>query len=86
MHGNRSPLADPKMRGMFTGLELSDSLNDLARKFNVTLEVRCSYHALRLKTHIQAIALQTKHIVDEMNARGHQINSIYMSGALRFPS
>lgn len=66
MHGNRSPLADPKMRGMFTGLELSDSLNDLARKFNVTLE---------------AIALQTKHIVDEMNSRGHQINSIYMSGS-----
>ncbi|RXK34702.1 ribitol kinase [Tremella mesenterica] len=66
MHGNRSPLADPKMRGMLTGIELSDSLNDLARKFNVTLE---------------AICLQTRHIVDEMNAKGHRINSIYMSGS-----
>jgi ribulose kinase len=53
------------MKGMITGLQLDDSLNDLARKFNVTLE---------------AIALQTRHIVDEMNAKGHKIDSIYMSG------
>jgi ribulose kinase len=37
----------------------------LARKYNVTLE---------------AIALQTRHIVDEMNSKGHDITSIYMSG------
>lgn len=54
------------MRGMISGLELDDSLDDLAAKFNVTLE---------------AIALQTRHIVDEMNARGHSIDSIYMSGS-----
>ena len=42
-----------------------DGLGDLARKFNVTLE---------------AIALQTRHIVDEMNAKGHSIRSIYVSG------
>ncbi|KAG5650779.1 hypothetical protein H0H81_011077 [Sphagnurus paluster] len=64
-HGNRSPIADPRMRGSFVGLELDSGLSDLARKYNVTLE---------------AIALQTRHIVDEMNARGHQIRSIYMSG------
>ena len=29
---------------------------------------------------MEAIALQTRHIVDEMNAKGHQITSIYMSG------
>lgn len=29
------------MKGMITGLTLDDSLNDLARKFNVTLEVSC---------------------------------------------
>lgn len=40
-------------------------LTDLARKFNVTLE---------------AIALQTRHIVDQMNNKGHTIQSIYMSG------
>jgi ribulose kinase len=42
-----------------------DGLGDLARKFNLTLE---------------GIALQTRHIVDEMNAKGHAIQSIYMSG------
>lgn len=41
LHGNRSPLADPKMKGMITGLELDESLDDLAKKFNVTLEVSC---------------------------------------------
>ncbi|ODO09732.1 hypothetical protein I350_01948 [Cryptococcus amylolentus CBS 6273] len=66
LHGNRSPLADSRMRGMITGLVLDDGLNDLAAKFNVTLE---------------AIALQTRHIVDEMNERGHKIDSIYMSGS-----
>lgn len=29
---------------------------------------------------MEAIALQTRHIVDEMNAKGHQVRSIYMSG------
>ncbi|KAI0786483.1 Pentulose kinase [Abortiporus biennis] len=65
LHGNRSPLADPRMRGSIVGLALDDSLDDLARKFSITLE---------------AIALQTKHIVDEMNSKGHSINAIYMSG------
>ena len=37
--GNRSPLADPRMKGMITGLALDDHLTDLAAKFNVTLEV-----------------------------------------------
>ena len=45
--------------------EQDSGLHDLARKFNVTLE---------------AIALQTRHIVDQMNAKGHSIRSIYMSG------
>ena len=54
------------MRGSIVGLRLDDTLNDLARKYNLALE---------------AIALQTRHIVDEMNARGHAITSIYMSGS-----
>ncbi|THV00590.1 Pentulose kinase [Dendrothele bispora CBS 962.96] len=65
LHGNRSPIADPRMRGSIVGLALDDGLSDLARKYNVTLE---------------AIALQTRHIVDEMNEKGHAITSIYMSG------
>ncbi|KAG8981917.1 hypothetical protein FRC05_000059 [Tulasnella sp. 425] len=65
-HGNRSPLADPRMRGSITGLSLDSSLADLALRFNVTLE---------------AIALQTRQIVDQMNSHGHSIKSIYMSGS-----
>lgn len=37
--GNRSPLADPTMRGMFMGLTLDSGVGDLAMKFHVTLEV-----------------------------------------------
>jgi len=65
LHGNRSPLADSRMRGSFVGLSLDNSVNDLALKFNVTLE---------------AIALQTRHILDEMNAHGYDVQGIYMSG------
>lgn len=82
--GNRSPLADSKMKGMITGLTLDDSLNDLARKFNVTLEASCTTARIMVMVIsadcLQAIALQTRHIVDEMNAKGHKIDSIYMSG------
>ena len=46
-------------------LAQDDTINDLARKYNVTME---------------AIALQTKHIVDEMNDKGHEIRSIFLSG------
>jgi len=53
------------MRGSFVGLALDSSLADLALKFNVTLE---------------AIALQTRHIVDTLNANGHSIREIYISG------
>ncbi|KAF9268339.1 Pentulose kinase [Marasmius fiardii PR-910] len=65
LHGNRSPIADPRMRGSFVGLALDDGIQDLARKYYLTLE---------------AIALQTRHIVDEMNVKGHSITSIHMSG------
>ena len=29
---------------------------------------------------MEAIALQTKHIVDEMNGKGHEIRTIFLSG------
>ncbi|KDQ65060.1 hypothetical protein JAAARDRAFT_28723 [Jaapia argillacea MUCL 33604] len=65
LHGNRSPIADPKMRGSIMGLALDSSLTDLSKKFSLTLE---------------SIALQTRHIIDTLNTSGHSISSIYMSG------
>ncbi|KZV86423.1 Pentulose kinase [Exidia glandulosa HHB12029] len=65
LHGNRSPLADPRMRGAIMGLSLDAGLGDLARKFYLALE---------------AIALQTRHIVDAMREKGHTIDSIFLSG------
>lgn len=65
LHGNRSPLADSSMRGLISGLRLDQSLNDLALKYFATLE---------------AISLQTRHIIESMNQKGHKIKSLYMSG------
>ncbi|KAJ7283355.1 Pentulose kinase [Mycena rebaudengoi] len=65
LHGNRSPLADPRMRGALVGLALDATPGDLARKYHLTLE---------------AIALQTRHIIDTLNAAGHDIKTICVSG------
>jgi len=65
LYGNRSPLADTTLRGIISGLSLDRSRSDLARRYVLTLE---------------AISLQTRHIVEEMNAKGHVINAIYLSG------
>jgi len=64
-HGNRSPLADSGMRGMITGQKLDRGVSDLALRYFATLE---------------GIALQTRQIVESLNSKGHEINSIYMSG------
>ncbi|KAF8485225.1 Pentulose kinase [Russula ochroleuca] len=66
LHGNRSPIADPRMRGSIVGLTLDSSLHDLARKYALALE---------------AIALQTRHIVDKLNDAGHSIRALYLSGS-----
>lgn len=65
LHGNRSPLADSSMRGLISGLRLDSGANDLALKYYATLE---------------AICLQTRHIVDSLNSSGHSIKRLYMSG------
>ncbi|GAA5935503.1 hypothetical protein JCM1841_003912 [Sporobolomyces salmonicolor] len=67
LHGNRSPLADPDMRGMLIGMQLDKNISDLALRYYATGE---------------AIALQTRQIIDEMNRNGHKIESIFMSGGL----
>ena len=64
-HGNRSPRADPTLRGVVAGLKLTDSLDSLAILYLAT---------------IQAIAHGTRHIVDAMIAAGYGIDTLVVCG------
>ncbi len=64
-HGNRSPRADASLRGMISGLRLSDSREELALMYLAT---------------IQAIAHGTRHIIDQMNEAGYEIETIIAAG------
>ena len=64
-HGNRSPRADATLRGMVSGLRLTDSVDSLALLYLAT---------------VQAIALGTRHIVHEMNAAGYRIRTLIACG------
>ncbi|XP_029642158.1 FGGY carbohydrate kinase domain-containing protein isoform X3 [Octopus sinensis] len=67
-HGNRSPLADPTLRGMISGLRLSSSQKELCLHYLAT---------------VQALAYGTKHIIQELEKYGHNINVVHMCGGLR---
>lgn len=64
-HGNRSPRADATLRGMVSGLRISDTVDDLALLYLAT---------------IQAVAHGTKHIVDTLNASGYRIDTMFACG------
>jgi FGGY-family pentulose kinase len=64
-HGNRSPRANPNLRGMISGLQLSATIDDLALLYLAA---------------IQAIAYQVRHIVEEMNRQGYRISKIFACG------
>ena len=64
-HGNRSPRANPTLRGMVSGLTLSASIDDLALIYLAT---------------IQAIAYGLRHILEEMDAKGYAISKIFACG------
>jgi FGGY-family pentulose kinase len=66
LFGNRSPLADPNMKGSVIGLSSDKSLDGMALYYYGTMEF---------------IALQTKQIIGAMNEAGHKISSIFMSGS-----
>ena len=64
-HGNRSPRADASLRGMVSGLRLTDSVESLALVYLAT---------------VQALAHGTKHVIDVMNAHGHRIETLVATG------
>ena len=64
-HGNRSPIADPTLRGMICGLTLSANPDDLARLYLAT---------------IQAIAYGTRHIIETLNEKGFAIDTVLATG------
>lgn len=64
-HGNRSPRADPSLRGMISGLRLSSSIDSLA---------------LLYLSAIQAVAHGTRHIVETMNRSGYRIDTLIACG------
>jgi FGGY-family pentulose kinase len=64
-HGNRSPRADPSLRGMVSGLKLGEGIESLALLYLAT---------------VQAIAHGTRHIVDALNARGYHIDTLLACG------
>lgn len=67
-HGNRSPLADPTMKGMICGLTLCADEEQLAILYLAT---------------VQALAYGTKHIMEKMVDEGHEtFSSVLVCGGL----
>ncbi|KAI1083831.1 Pentulose kinase [Whalleya microplaca] len=64
--GNRSPIADPNMKGAAIGLSSDSSVDGLALYYYATMEF---------------IALQTRQIIECMNKEGHHIKTVFMSGS-----
>ncbi|WCJ42383.1 FGGY carbohydrate kinase domain-containing protein [Euphorbia peplus] len=66
-HGNRSPIADPKSKGIIYGMTLDTSEKQLALLYLASL---------------QGIAYGTRHIVEHCNAHGHKIDTLLACGGL----
>ena len=64
-HGNRSPRANPTLRGAISGLTLSATIDDLARQYLAA---------------IQAVAYGTRHILKELNKKGYRIKTLMACG------
>nr|CAD7426461.1 unnamed protein product [Timema monikensis] len=66
-HGNRSPIADPSLKGMISGMSLSANEEDLAILYLAA---------------VQALAYGTRHIMESLTDSGHYFQSLLMCGGL----
>ncbi|XP_043273293.1 FGGY carbohydrate kinase domain-containing protein isoform X2 [Venturia canescens] len=66
-HGNRSPLADPSLQGMISGLSLANDEENLAVLYLATMH---------------ALTYGTRHILDELTKAGHKIETVLICGGL----
>lgn len=66
-HGNRSPLADPELGASVTGLRFDTSLNNLAIQYLSVL---------------QAVAYDSRHIIEAMTRAGHHFRVVQICGGL----
>ncbi|XP_031833907.1 FGGY carbohydrate kinase domain-containing protein [Nomia melanderi] len=66
-HGNRSPLADPTLKGMVSGLSLSVDKENLALYYLAT---------------VQALTYGTKYILETLEASGHEVKELLVCGGL----
>jgi FGGY-family pentulose kinase len=64
-HGNRSPRADATLHGAVSGLRLAATVDDLALQYLAA---------------IQAVAYGTRHILEELNAKGYAIRDLFVCG------
>ena len=64
-HGNRSPRANPTLRGAMSGLTLSATADDLALQYLAA---------------VQAVAYGTRHILEEMNKKGYKVDTLLACG------